>query len=594
MTTLNSGYPNTSIGQRLIGASIALVLLSACGGGSPAPSTTAAATTDPAAATVAAEAPPADLNAAATEASQTLAANATTWTPEALEDLLSPVALYPDPVLAQLLIAATNPQEVLDAGNWLIANPDLTGKPLEVAAEKAGFTVPMRSLMQFPEAVDKLCLNMLWTEELGQAYVNDQQGVMDAVQRLRKQAKDVGNLQSSPQMKVETQQAAGQAEVIALSPPSPEVVYVPTYDPQAVYAPAPAVAATPATTTTTTTTASTGHSTGSLVATGLLAFGAGMLVNEVFDDDDDYYHGGYYNNMWSHPMPYYPPYPYRPSYGSGFYPGNSYHRPPTYIRGGNTVVINQNNDYHNRYNNSQNIANSRNKPRSPITSAKPNRPDLQQLNTKAAQGPARRAPPASDALKGKGGYAGNDPNVRRSLDNQASKAQKSQDGRSKAAVQGSYAGAAKDRPVAAGSGARPTPNVGGKAPAPKVQGSYAGAKPDRPKPATQAARPAAKAPNRDAARPAAASAPKINKPDGDRGRASTPRPNASPAAQAQNRPKPANQPQAANHPKPQAQPKKNNSAMSRPSGSGASTQAASQRGKQSMPAGAKHGGGKKR
>lgn len=589
MTTQIAGFA-----LRLIGFSVAMALLSACGGGSPTPATTAPAAAP--AETSSAGAPPADLNAAAAEASQTLAADTTTWTPEALEDLLAPVALYPDPVLAQLLIAATNPQEVLDAGNWLIANPDMTGKPLDQAAATGGFTLPMRSLMQFPEVVDKLCLNMPWTEELGQAYVNDQQGVMDAVQRLRKQAQDVGNLNSSPQLKVETVKQASQPDVIAVSPPSPEVVYVPQYDPQAVYAPAPAAAPAAATTATTaTTTTSTGHSTGSMVATGLLSFGAGLLVSEIFDDDDDdYYRGGYYNNMWYNPRPYYPPYPYRPNYGSGFYPGNSYNRPPTYIRGGNTIVVNQDNNYYNRYKDPQSVARNRDKPRSPITSAKPNRPELQQLNAKAAQGPARRAPSSSEALKGKGGYAGNDPNVRRSIDNQATKAQKAQDTRSRTAAKGSYAGAAgaagaANRPGGTDSGARPTPAVGGKAPAPKVQGSYAGAKPERAKPASPAARPAAaKAPNRDAAtRPDATPARNVTKPDTDRGRASAPKPSAAPAAQAQNRPQPASRPQ-------QQQPKKNNSAMSKPSGSGASTKAASQRGKQSMPAGANRGGGKKR
>ena len=88
----------------------------------------------------------------------------------------------------------------------------------------------------------------------------------------------------------------------------------------------------PATTTTTTTTESTGHSTGALITTGLLAFGAGMLVNEVFDDDDDYdNHNGYYYPNYGHGgMPYYPPYPYRPSYGGGYYPSNGYNRPPNY------------------------------------------------------------------------------------------------------------------------------------------------------------------------------------------------------------------------------------------------------------------------
>jgi len=269
---------------------------------------------------------------AADAESAPLAADSTTWTPEALEDLLAPVALYPDPVLAQVLVATTNPQEVLDAGNWLVANPDLKGKPLDTAAEKAGFTLTMRSVMQFPEVVDQLCMNMPWTEELGQAYVNDQQGVMDAIQRLRAQAKEVGSLQSSPQMKVSTQKDPA-GDVITLEPANPNVVAVPKYDPITVYAPptstvivapagttvaAPAAPAATTTTTTTTTTEDKGHSTGSMIATGVLAFGAGLLVAEVFDDDDDYYHHGYYGNMYRAPMPYYPPYPYRPAYGNGY------------------------------------------------------------------------------------------------------------------------------------------------------------------------------------------------------------------------------------------------------------------------------------
>ncbi len=247
----------------------------------PAATTTAVA--PPAAAPEAAPAAPA---AAPTPITAADVANAT-WTPEALEELLAPIALYPDPVLSQVLIASTNPQEVLDAGNWLIANEGLKGKALDDGAAKAGFTPPIRALVQFPQTIDMMCMELGWTTELGQAFVADQAGVLDAVQRLRRQAMDVGNLKSSEAMTVATETQEGQ-EVVVLSPPKPEVVYVPQYDPQAVYAPAPAAATAPVATTTTTTTEKTGHSTGTLVTTGLLAFGAGILVNEVFDDDDDY------------------------------------------------------------------------------------------------------------------------------------------------------------------------------------------------------------------------------------------------------------------------------------------------------------------
>jgi len=122
---------------------------------------------------------------------------AQTWTPEALEELLAPIALYPDPVLSQMLIASTNPQEVLDAGNWLLQNTELKGKALDDAAATVGFTPPIRALVQFPETVDMMCLELGWTTELGEAFVADQAGVLDSVQRLRKQAMDVGNLQST-------------------------------------------------------------------------------------------------------------------------------------------------------------------------------------------------------------------------------------------------------------------------------------------------------------------------------------------------------------------------------------------------------------
>ena len=528
-------------------------------------------------------------------ASEALTADSTTWSPEALEDLLAPVALYPDPVLAQVFVAVTNPQEVLDAGNWLIANPDLKGKALDTAAEKAGFTLNMRSVMQFPEVVDKLCMNMPWTEELGQAYVNDQQGVMDAVQRLRAQARDVGTLQSSPQMKVSTQKDP-EGDVIMLEPANPNVVSVPAYDPVVVYAPqtvvaAPVAPAAPATTTTTTTTTSDdddddGHSTGSLVTTGLLAFGAGLLVSEVFDDDDDYYNNGYYGNMYHGGMPYYPPAPYRPAYGGGHYPGNAYNRPNNYVRGGNTVIVNQNNNYYDRYNSPNGARNARNSPNSPITKAKPGRNDLNQLNAKSKQGPERRAPSTSEALNGKGGYAGNNPQVRQTMDKQAAKgAATAKQNASGSRVQGSYAGAAP--------GAAPAARTASttRAPAPKVQGGYAGAKPDRPAQTNNAARPASQQAN--APRPAAQSANRANT---DRGYASNAGPTASraPAAQRQAAPTAARAPQAqqVNRPPPQA----SRSAVSSGGGGGAD-RAASSRGQKSMSSGggskSRSGGGSK-
>ena len=170
--------------------------------------------------------------------------------------------------------------------------------------------------------------------------------------------KDVGNLQSTEQMTVETQQQEGQ-EVVVLKPAQPEVVYVPQYDPVAAYAPVPPDA--PATTTTAVTEEKSGHSTGAMITTGVLAFGAGILVNELFDDDDNHKnkYDYYYPNYGYGGMPYYPPYPYRPSYGGGYYPSHGYNRPPNYNSGfqnNGNIVINTggnrpggNNGYWDRY-----------------------------------------------------------------------------------------------------------------------------------------------------------------------------------------------------------------------------------------------------
>jgi hypothetical protein len=330
-------------------------------------------------------------------ASQPAQPSATGYSAEALESLLAPVALYPDPVLAQVLATSTTPQEVLDAGNWLIQNPELSGAALEAAAIGVGFTPPMVALVQFPTVVDMMCMEMDWTTELGSAFMADQTGVLNAVQRLRTQAADLGNLKTSEQMKVTTE-AVNDQQVIVIQPAQPEVVYVPQYNPEVVYTtPAPAQAAS----TVVTTESSNGYSGGEMITAGLLAFGAGILVNEVFDDDDDddYYYpnwGGGYGGP-----AYYPP-PYQPRYGNGYRPAHSYNRPPNYQQGFNNNNIYVNTDgsnYFNRFNSGKN--NYRKNPNSPISTARQNRPELADLNN--------RKPTLT---KPQGSYAGAKPELR--------------------------------------------------------------------------------------------------------------------------------------------------------------------------------------
>ena len=578
--------------RRSLPAAIALILaisVAGCGSKEPPPQAQAPAATpaQPAAAEPAAAAP-----APAAAAADTAAA--ASWSPEALEELLAPVALYPDPVLSQVLIASTNPQEVLDAGNWLLENQALTGNALDDAAAAVGFTPPVRALIQFPDTLDMMCRELGWTTELGQAFVADQAGVLDAVQRLRRQAKDVGNLQTSPQMVVDEQQQNGK-EVIVLEPPPSQKVYVPQYDPVAVYAPPPAdaAAAAPATapaTTTTTTEQKSGYSTGTLVTTGLLAFGAGILVNELFDDDDHHNHKNdyYYPNYGYGGMPYYPPYPYRPVYGNGFYPGTGYRPPPGYGGGfynsGNIIVTNPGggNGYWDRYDNNRAQYARATPYKSPITAAKPNRPELAELQNRQprpmpadAKRPVKGAEPAS--WKGKTSYAGADGAYK--------------GGKDKAAARPTTRDVTRDAPQAR--------------PAPKVQGSYKGGAVDKARPQQGGGYAGANdkgGRDKVAARPAPQQMPTA-KPagKGDRGYGTADRQR--PPAM----PKPADKPQkmdkspaARPAPMPSSRPmpsgggggnKNKGSAMSGADRSGKADRAASQRGKQSMPQGARSKGG---
>jgi Protein of unknown function (DUF3300) len=284
------------------------------------------------------------------DATPTAAQNEQTQTqaaPLSLDDLVAPIALYPDQLLAQVLIASTTPQEVLDGGNWIIQNQHLKGDALTNAARTAGFGPSMQYLMSFPQVVDNMCQEMDWTTQLGQAYQADQKGVMEAVQRKRSEAQKAGNLVSSPQMTVETKADKGQ-QYVEIKPADPKVVYVPQYNPVTIYN----VQAAPAPAPTPTTTQSSGVSTEKAVGIGLLSFGVGMLVGSAISNNNNYYpypawgyHGVYYGGR-----PYYRP-PYRPAY-PGYYPASGYRPPPNYQwnQVNKNVNVNINQNYYNQFN----------------------------------------------------------------------------------------------------------------------------------------------------------------------------------------------------------------------------------------------------
>jgi hypothetical protein len=361
--------------------------------------------------------------------------------PMSVDDLVAPIALYPDQLLAQILTASTNAQEVLDGGNWLLQNQNLKGDALTDAAKQAGFSPPMQYLMSFPQVVDNMCQQIDWTRQLGQDFQADQKGVMEAVQRKRAQAQQTGNLKSSPQMTVETKKAENGQPYVEIQPANPQVVYVPQYNPVTIYN-------TPAPTTTVVTQAaptSTGVSTGTAVAIGLLSFGVGMAVGAAINRNNYYpYPSWGYGGVYYGGRPYYPP-PYRPVY-PGYRPAYGYHPPPNYHwnQYNRNVNVNVNNNYYNKFNNNtynrnnnvnNNIA-ANNRPalgagnqtkqpnwkgQSTYQGARPNTPNQKPGSSMASVNPANR-PNAGNNLgaanRPNGGYNGaaaNRPNAGNNL-----------------------------------------------------------------------------------------------------------------------------------------------------------------------------------
>ncbi len=156
--------------------------------------------------------------------------------PDQLDSLVAPIALYPDPMLAQALAASTYPLELIQLQQWLTKNPGLKDKALADAAMKQPWDPSIQALAGLPEVVKRLADDIQWTTDLGNAFLAQQSDVMDAVQRMRKKAQDAGNLKSTEQQKVETKVIESKS-IIVVEQANPQVVYVPSYDPVVVYGP---------------------------------------------------------------------------------------------------------------------------------------------------------------------------------------------------------------------------------------------------------------------------------------------------------------------------------------------------------------------
>ncbi len=151
-------------------------------------------------------------------------------TPEQLQQLVAPIALYPDALVAQILAAATYPDQVVEADRWLQQHPDLKGEQLGKEVDKQPWDPSVKALTEFPSVLANMDKNLSWTSSLGDAYVNQQQDMMNAVQVMRDRAEKAGNLKSTSQEKVSKKK-----QTIVIEPADPEVVYVPEYDPWLVY-----------------------------------------------------------------------------------------------------------------------------------------------------------------------------------------------------------------------------------------------------------------------------------------------------------------------------------------------------------------------
>ncbi len=161
---------------------------------------------------------------------------ATALAPQQLDDLVAPIALYPDPLLGQVLAACTYPVELMEAQQWRQANGNLQGQQLMDAARQQNWDASVQALVALPDVLAKLTQDIQWTTDLGNAFLAQQADVMAAVQRMRERAQANGKLQSTPQETVTTENQGGQSAV-EIEPANPQVIYVPTYDPAYVWGP---------------------------------------------------------------------------------------------------------------------------------------------------------------------------------------------------------------------------------------------------------------------------------------------------------------------------------------------------------------------
>ncbi len=172
-----------------------------------------------------------------TSAGQPAAAETPPLSQEELDQMLAPIALYPDSLVSQILMASTYPLEVVEADRWAKANASLKGDALATALEEQSWDPSVKSLVNFPDVLAMMSEKLTITTKLGDAFLTQQEQVMNSIQSLRAKAKAAGNLESNQEQVIKVEPAAGgsQTQTIIIEPASPQVVYVPQYNPTVVY-----------------------------------------------------------------------------------------------------------------------------------------------------------------------------------------------------------------------------------------------------------------------------------------------------------------------------------------------------------------------
>lgn len=296
-------------------------------------------------------------------------ASAAPYTPpsaEQLAQMVAPIALFPDKLVGQVLAGATYPEQITAANQWLAQNPSLKGDALQAAEAGQPWDVSVKALTTFPSVLNQIAGNIQWTTALGEAYVNDPNDVMNAIQDMRARAQQAGNLKNSPHLRVSTtvrapappvyvEQSRSEpivysgpavipppAQTIVIEPAEPDVVYVPHYNPAVVYG-AP-VAVYPGWTY-----RQPAYTSENLVATGVISFGVGVLVGAAVSHHHDWGWNAWDVN-WGGP---------RPGYDGGWHRPAVVYNNATYVSKSVTVVnhVNNINVVNNNYRTTNNVVN---------------------------------------------------------------------------------------------------------------------------------------------------------------------------------------------------------------------------------------------